>query len=311
MRVPSSPEVLCIGHASWDLIFSFDGRLAEDQKYSARDLIQSGGGPAANAACLLARWGLAVAFVGRAGTDALGAAILGELEQAGVDASHFCRSPDAQTPVSCVLVSRESGSRTLVNYRTNPPEAGPAELPEGPVRAILCDGHEPSLSALALARFPEAVSVLDGGSYRDATHALALRVDHALVSASFAAAATGIEPDSPESTLRCLSALAGVYPSRIAVTLGARGVALMDDRNTPTILTPPAVQAVDSSAAGDIFHGAFVWALLAGHGYLPAIRVAMRTAALSVTHPGGRSSIPERRRALAFCPEWWPDEAVR
>jgi ribokinase len=129
-----------------------------------------------------------------------------------------------------------------------------------------------------------------------------------VVAAAFAAAATGIEPDAPESTLRCLVALARAYPSRVAITLGARGVAVLDDRAAPVILAPPRVQAIDSSAAGDIFHGAFVWALLSGRSYLPAVRVAMRTAALSVTRPGGRSSIPERELALDFSPEWWPEE---
>jgi sugar/nucleoside kinase (ribokinase family) len=308
MRHPPSLDALCIGHAAWDLVFTLDGTLAEDQKYRARDLIQSGGGPAANAACLLSRWGLAVALVGRAGNDAFGVAMLRELEEAGVDTTHFCLSPEARTPLSCVLVSRASGARTLVNYRAEPRAADPAELPECPVRAILCDGHEPALSALALDRFPHALSVLDGGSFREATHELALRVDHAVVSASFAAAATGIEPDTPESTLRCLVALALAYPSRIAITLGARGAAAVDDGGLPVILAPPRVQAVDSSAAGDIFHGAFVWALLSGRSYLPALRVAMRAAALSVTRPGGRSSLPERELALDFAPEWWPEE---
>ena len=163
MRDPPSLDAVCIGHAAWDLVFTLDGALVEDQKYRARDLIQSGGGPAANAACLLSRWGLAVALVGRAGDDAFGAAMLHELDQAGVDTTHFRLYPEARTPLSCVLVNRASGARTLVNYRADPPPADSAELPECAVRAILCDGHEPALSALALDRFPQALSLLDDG----------------------------------------------------------------------------------------------------------------------------------------------------
>ncbi len=306
---PASFDVLCVGHAAWDLVFTVDAVITEDQKYRALDLAQSVGGPAANAACLLSQWGLSVVLASHVGGDAFGAAITRDLRQAGVDTAYLRHEATEATPISTIVVSRSTGSRTIINHRPDPRlSARRTELPDHAPRAMLCDGHEPGLTALALDLHPHALSILDAGSYRQQTHELAQRVDHAVVSAAFAHSATGILPDSPESAVRCVRALARAYPSRVAVTLGARGVVALDDDGEPVVLEPPRVRAVDTTAAGDIFHGAFTWALLNGRDYLPALRLAMRTAALSVTRPGGYDSIPSRDEARAFCPEWWPNE---
>ena len=77
-------DVLCVGHAAYDIIFSLNGFPREDRKYAVSEgCIECGGGPAANAAYLLARWGLNAGFVGLAGKDVYGEANLEELRAAG------------------------------------------------------------------------------------------------------------------------------------------------------------------------------------------------------------------------------------
>lgn len=302
---PSLLDVLCVGHAAWDLLFTVEGFIEEDRKVRALNLVQSGGGPAANAACLLARWGLRTTLIARVGNDAFGALIRGELDEAGVDTSRLLCLGDTPTPVSCILANQRAGTRTVVNHRRDPQALPDAfALPNHAPRAILCDGHEPVMSRRALKRFGGAVSILDAGSFREDTHHLASCVDHAIVSSDFAREATGIHPIDDSSAEHCLRGLSKRYPSRVAITRGAHGISAMDDARRTYHLRPPAVTAVDSTAAGDIFHGAFVWALLQGHEYRAALVVAMRTAALSVTRPGGRQSIPTRHEALSFAPEW-------
>ncbi|MGC4068287.1 MAG: PfkB family carbohydrate kinase [Polyangiaceae bacterium] len=302
------PRVLCIGLANWDYVFTIDECLEEDHKYRSRMLTESGGGPAANAACLLARWGCPVALVGHAGNDALGLRVRAELETYGVDTTWFRLVEGEQTSVSCVIASTPNGSRTIVNQ---PPAASLAvegsPLPGSEPRVILVDGHEPAISRHALDRFPSATSVLDGGSLRDSTAELASLVDYAVVSAAFAKSATGLPLDSSEAALRCVEELSKRFPSRLCITLGPLGLATTADDGTPLHLHAPPVDTIDSTAAGDLFHGAFVWAIDAGLSYLSALRVATGAAALSVTHSGGRASIPLRDAALAFARDCFPE----
>jgi sugar/nucleoside kinase (ribokinase family) len=295
------PRVLCIGLANWDYVFTIDDALEEDRKYRSRTLSESGGGPAANAACLLARWGCPVALVGHAGADVLGARIRTELEEYGVDTSCFRLIEGEHTSLSCVIACAARGTRTIVNQPSGSHLAADASvLPEWEPKTILVDGHEPAVSRYALERFPDATSVLDGGSLRDSTVELADLVDYAIVSSAFAERATGRAPTSPEAAIRCEEELSKRFATRICITLGPLGLATLTDDGTPIHWHAPRIDAVDSTAAGDIFHGAFVWAMDAGEEYLTALRVAMCTAALSVARPGGRASIPDRDSALAF-----------
>jgi sugar/nucleoside kinase (ribokinase family) len=302
------PHVLCIGLANWDYVFTIDESLVEDRKYRSRTLAESGGGPAANAACLLARWGCPVALVGHAGKDALGLRVRAELETYGVDTTWFRLLDGEPTSISCVIASRPNGTRTIVNQ---PPAsilaAEGSQLPETEPRVLLVDGHELAIARLALERFPNATSVLDGGSLRDSTVELASLVDYAVVSAAFAKHATGMVLDSPESALRCIEELSKRFSSRLCITLGPLGLTTTTDDGSPIHWHAPAVEAIDSTAAGDLFHGAFAWAMDAGLNYLSALRVATGTAALSVTRAGGRASIPPRDAALAFASDWFPE----
>jgi sugar/nucleoside kinase (ribokinase family) len=233
--------------------------------------------------------------------------VLEELNEQGVDTSWFRLIDGETTSLSCVITNAQSGARTAVNH---PPQSvlprARELLPTHAPRALLLDGHESELSHLALEQFPAAISILDGGSLRDSTAALANQVDYAIVSSAFATSATGITPTNSESIARCVETLSRRFSSRVAVTLGPLGVGTLAEDGGVLHLKAPNVVTVDSTGAGDLFHGAFVWAMVNGYSYLPALRVAMGAAALSVTRPGGRSSIPERDLTLRFVAQCWP-----
>src|SRR5437763_7215453 len=110
-------DVLCIGHAAWDLILTLPAFPAEDSKSEVTALDESGGGPAANAAYLLAKWGARGAFAGVVGDDDCGGRALRDLEAIGTDVSLAERRAGYLTPVSVILVNRQTGSRTVMNRK--------------------------------------------------------------------------------------------------------------------------------------------------------------------------------------------------
>jgi sulfofructose kinase len=91
--------------------------------------------------------------------------------------------------------------------------------------------------------------------------------------------------------------LRGLNGNVVVVTLGQRGV-VFDNGRRQGSLAALTVEALDTTAAGDIFHGAFAYALLRGMDLDGALRVATVAAGLSVRSFGGRSSAPELAEVL-------------
>jgi sulfofructose kinase len=299
--------VLCVGAAAYDLFLPLEGPLQEDRKYEVPAIQESGGGPAANAAFLLNLWGVPAALACLLGDDPFGSRILEEFRQAGTDLRLTEVRRGASTPLSVILVNRATGSRTLVN-RLAPgepmrfaPEA--LELLAGLRPSVLLfDGHQPQAALQAMSALPAARTILDAGSRRPGTELLAPKVEFLVPSEAFARSMTGEQDlDSVAGRGRCLQSLQALGARQVAVTLGERGVLYLQDgeaRHLPAFR----VRAVDTTGAGDIFHGAFAYGVLQGWHLPELVRFAAMAAALSVTKPGGRASIPalaEVRAALA------------
>jgi sugar/nucleoside kinase (ribokinase family) len=286
-------SALCIGQAAWDLCFIVDGYPAENSKTQTELFVESGGGPAANAAWLLASWDVPTALAALVGEDDYGRRVLGELQRAGVDCRLLERRSGYLTPLSGIITNRANGSRTVIN-RKDP--VGKLTLSHDALsdlnpRLLLFDGHELEASLAAMQAFPSAITVLDAGSLRDGTRELSHRVDYLVCSQRFAAQATG-EPDVSAHWQECVRRVRELNGKVAVVTLGEQGLAFDDGRERGRLPALP-VKAADTTAAGDIFHGAFAYALLRHMGFGQALRLATTAAGLSVQKFGGRPSVPE------------------
>ncbi len=293
-------EVLCVGHATWDLAMQMDGFPAENSKVQTEALVESGGGPAANAAWLLGRWGVPVAMAGVVGQDDYGQRILEEFQAAGVDCRLLEARPGFSTPVSFILANRANGSRTVINRKMPgaPWALAAAELVPCAPRILLFDGHEMSASLAAMAAFPTALKVLDAGSLREGTRTLASQVDYLVCSERFATQILGGEIGRAnwKTEVACLRERNG---KTAVITLGERGL-VFDDGHHQGWLEALPVRAVDTTAAGDLFHGAFVYGLLQGWELDEVLRLANTAAGLSVQRPGGRPSAPALVEVLDY-----------
>ena len=295
-------EVLCIGHACVDMNIHVPSFPQEDSKLEIHRLLESGGGPAANAAYLLSSWGVPTAFAGLVGDDARGRQVMDEFLHVGTDLSLLEVRQGYETPFSVILVNEQNGSRTIINRKKG------IEFMDGRAmakaefnpRVILMDGHEPAASHMAMALFPEAKTVLDAGSLREKTRLLAGQVDYLVSSERFALAATGmICLLSNTEQAQCLAELRKIARGQIVVTMGERGL-IYDDHGENAYMPAFPVPVADTTAAGDIFHGAFVYGLLRDLEFEEILRLACATAALSVQSEGGRQSIPALKDVLAF-----------
>ncbi len=288
-------DVLCVGAGTYDLVYSVDRHPEPDEKIRATSFIGCGGGPAANAAVTVARLGLQSAFVGYLGNDIFGKAHIEELQQAGVLTDLVARG-EHSSALSVVMV-KPDGSRALVNYRK--PEsfltAGSVDFSIVDTRVILFDGHEPYISpALARsARQRNILTVLDAGSIHSGTEELVGLVDYLVCSERFGLDFTG---ESTED--KALDKL-GAYAPNVIITIGDRGLVWKNGSDSGRLQTYT-VKAVDTTGAGDVFHGALAACLAQKKEWLESLAYASASGALCCTKIGARLGIPFKEEVEAF-----------
>jgi len=285
-------DVLCAGHASYDLIFTVPHHPASDEKLFADDFQAFGGGPAANAAVLIARLGLKAAFAGYLGLDLYGERHLQELQEEGVDTRWIVRG---QSPTPILV--KPDGDRALVNYKGQtvalPGDA--IDCNAVAAKVMLFDGHEPalSLSLAAHARKAGIPTVLDAGSLHDGTRALMGRVDYLVCSEKFAYQYLG-----DQDAAGALDRLSGVAPC-VVITLGERGL-IWSREGARGALPAFLIQAVDTTGAGDAFHGAFTAGIALGLAWQEVLEVSSAAGALCCMRVGARPGMPTAAEVAAF-----------
>lgn len=288
-------DVLCVGHASYDLVFAVDHHPDADEKTFAEAFISCGGGPAANAAVTVSRLGLKSAFAGYLGNDFFGQRHLEEFSQAAVNTDLIVRS-DSPTPLSAILV-KPDGRRTVVNYKGATPSlpADNIDLSRWHPQVILFDGHELEVS-LALMKSIKGrgiLTVLDAGSVHRGSLKLLEQVDYTVASQKFARECTGIE-EPLQAALKL-----GQYSSAVVITLGEAGLVWKNEDGSGR-LPAFSIDAVDTTGAGDAFHGAFAAGLAYGKPWKDLLTYASAVGALCCTKYGGRPAIPTAKRLSRF-----------
>lgn len=279
-------DVLCVGHASYDLIFSIDHHPLADEKISASGFVGMGGGPAANAAVTVAKLGFKAAYAGYLGLDIYGEHHYRELLDTGVHSDLIIRG-NFSTPLSTILV-KPDGQRAVINYKgqTKALAADAIDFSAIIPKVVLFDGHEPQLALALLANHQDKsiISVLDAGSLHDGTLALMHKVDYLVCSEKFAIQYAG----TIETALQRLAELAPT----VVITLGEKGLIWQRNQEQGALSAFP-VACVDSTGAGDAFHGAYAAALCTDMSWLDILRYASAAGALCCTKLGARTGIPD------------------
>ena len=280
-----SLDVLCVGHACYDLTFSAAFHPGPDEKCVAEGFLGCGGGPAANAAVQSARLGSITGFLGYLGSDLFGDLHLAELEEEGVLTQLVVRG-SAPTPVACIIV-KPDGSRSVLNYHGSTPElTSDLSLPESVrPKVLLFDGHEPGISVgiAGEARRRGIKTILDAGSVNAGTLALIEIVDIVIASERFARDFTGgLEP---RQALRALPS----SPCGTVITLGSDGLVwkLKEEEGR---LPAFSADVIDTTGAGDAFHGAFASALAKKMEWRDCLIFASAAGSLCCTGTGARPS---------------------
>lgn len=278
-------EVACVGAVCLDFLFQAPQVPRADEKVRAHGLRLQPGGQAATAAAALARWGVRTQFLGAVGDDAAGRLCLKTLAGHGVDVSGCVAVPGVPTHQASVVADPE-GHRTIVYHRA--PELGRVALPRPAAEWVHLDAQDLAQAAAA-AGHGGAVS-LDLEEPPERLAELIARCDVVVADGPSGRAVA-------EDPLDAARHLAARGPRLAGVTLGARG-AVGWCEGQALRAEPPAVEVVDSTGAGDLFHAGVVLGCLRGWPAERTWRFAVTAAALSCRVLGGMPGIPDLDEVL-------------
>jgi len=297
-------RIVGIGHATVDVFGVVPRYPQRDTKTELVEYSKQGGGPVATALCAAAALGVQTTFVGKVGDDELGRYILAGLREFGVDCEHVVIEEGGYSPTSFVVADRETASRTIFYTRGDLTPLAPRQVDLSVLadtKVLLVDGLQPEAQiAAAEAAHDRGVTVLlDAGSLREGMGELVALADVVIASERFATdlAPRGEIEDS-------LMELAKMGPRVAIVTLGDAGSIGLEGQKLVRQAAHE-IDAVDTTGAGDVYHGAFAAAMVRGYTLERAMQFASVAAGLSCQALGGRAGIPELDEVLDAC--GWPD----
>lgn len=290
-------KYLTIGHASYDITFRLDEYPIENTKKRVSKHIDCGGGPASNAGYLLALWGCDVSFQGVAGNDYYGKMIKSEFEAVGVDTTYLELVGNFDTMLSFIMANSTNASRTILTSQDD--KVPKCSIPNNNnYDVILVDGEEEEMSKKILLNNKSAIKIIDAGSFKSGTVNLCPYVDYLVCSKNFALDYTKLEYDgSINSLIKIHDKLTDDFHNTVVITLEDKGcfTKIGDEYK---IIPSIKVKAVDTTGAGDIFHGAFTYFISHGYSLEDTCKLANLTGALSTLRVGGRFSMPKLSAVL-------------
>lgn len=287
-------KVLSIGNAAYDVTIPIDGFPTENKKSrTTYKTTESGGGSSSVAASLMARWGLDTTFIGTVGTDFYGQQIIKELKEDKIETKYMNIEPDITTTTSFILANQQNGSRTIVSSRTISGQLKDRPLDFVP-DVIYSDGYESNMTKRLLEQYPESTSILDAGSYKPEFIELGPLVDYFICSNDFAQEYTNIEIDynNLNTVVECYEKIYKIMQNNVIITLEEHGSFIKHNGKYLIVPSIKVDHVVDSTGAGDIFHGAFTYFIVNNYDYLRAVRLANISGALATQVLGAKHSIP-------------------
>lgn len=289
-------KIVCIGNVAYDITIPVRTFPLENTKTRVDNKIGCGGGPAATAAYLLGKWDMDVYFLGIVGNDFYGRKIKEEFKKSKVNIDYLQTSKTIETTSSVVIANTSLGTRTVLSYRNPNLHMQSIKLSFKP-DVILLDGQEYEVSNKLLDEYKDVISIIDAGRVTDEIVALCSKVHYIVCSFDFATSITGIKAkyDDKFSLIKLYRKLDQMYKAIVVVTLEEHGCLFKDNNGYINIMPSLKVKAVDSTGAGDIFHGVFTYGIARNLPLEEILKLSNIAGALSVTKIGTRYSIPTKR----------------
>ncbi|MCI8393970.1 MAG: carbohydrate kinase family protein [Bacilli bacterium] len=284
---------LSIGQTTYDINLPIDSYPLENGKYYLKEKFESVGGGAAIVACLLAKWNVETYFSSVVGYDEFGTSIKKEMEKSGIKTSFLETIYDKKTSSSFILMNQTNHSHTIFNIQPEEYHLKKYEYDMNP-DVIYLDGYEYSATMAAINKYQTAKTIFDASIPSKQIITMARTAKYLVCSLEFVENIAGMRADfnNPVSLLTIYKRVKDTFPNNeIIITLKQYG-ALYCMNKEVKVMPPLNVAEVDRTGVGDIFRGAFTYAIGQNYDIEKCVRIANIAAGLSTTKRGGKDSIP-------------------
>lgn len=294
-------DVIGLGCATFDFLGIIPEMPQFDDEIKMSRTSQQGGGEVATALVALAKLGSSVGFIGKIGDDLIGECIQQDFNNYNIDISNLVVQNSASSPVSMVLISQLTGERAILGCQHSMSDLLPSDIDTDIIersRYLHLDGYwrQSAIAAAKFARDSGVKVVLDADvlSYDSEVSKLIELTDIVIASKNFSRLFS-----NTDDVQKSLDVISSFGPSIVGITLGSEGSFFCNQEGT--FYTPSfQVEVVDTTGAGDVFHGAFIRGLLEGWELCKVAEFASAVAAIKCTKLGGREGIPDFDETLEF-----------
>lgn len=295
-------KILCIGQSAYDVTLPVTDYPKENKKMKiGNSKIECGGGACNNAAYLLGLWKSDVYLASSIGKDFYGERIKKELQTVNVNTDFFEELDDIETTTSYIIANTTKGTRTIITNKN--PLMRFTNLNKITIKpdVILVDGNDYELASKVITENPDSITIIDAGSIKEGTVDLCKKVKYLVCSNDFAREYSKIDfnYDDIETLIKVHQKLENDFQNTVVITLESRGC-FTKINNQYVIIPSIKVDSVDSTGAGDIFHGAFTYFIANDYSFYDALRLANIAGALSVRKIGSKNSMPTKEEVLSY-----------
>ena len=293
-------KIIVIGSSNTDMVVT-SGRLPlPGETVMGNEFAVIPGGKGANQAVAAARAGGDVAFIAKTGDDDFGRKAVEGYQRDGINTDHILADPAEPSGIAVILVDETSGQNSIVvapgaNGRLSPEDIRRAGHLIASADVLLIQLEIPLDTveyALETARAHGVKTILNPAPARHLSDELLATVDIITPNEHEARSLIGIDPLSEQDVVRAAAQLLEKVGQTVIITLGSKGAYYASKDGSAGFVATTPVEAVDTTAAGDVFNGYLAAGLAGGNALEAAVVLANKAAAVSVTRKGAQPSIP-------------------
>ncbi|HVS96057.1 MAG TPA: ribokinase [Puia sp.] len=300
------PSILVCGSSNTDMVVKSPALPGPGETILGGTFFMFAGGKGANQAVAAARLGGNVTFIARTGQDIFGAQAIDGFEKEGIDCRYIGTDTSAASGVALITVDGAGENCIVVapgaNANLTPSEVQKARGAIETADIILAQLEVPLATVIELAACAAGSNrrfILNPAPACEIPDELLENVSILTPNEREAEYLTGVKVTGTTTALTAAQILFAKGVSTVIITLGKGGALLYEGRE-PALIPAPAVTAVDTTAAGDVFNGALAVALGEKMRMTDAVKFANHAAALSVTRLGAQTSAPHRQETESF-----------
>ena len=294
-------KALCIGRSNYEFYSKVDSLSNEVTVQNVNDVVECGGGSGVLAASALGKYGVETYLGSVVGDDTFGNLIKKELERNSVHTEYMETAFDKRTSMSMIMTRKDTKEKAIYNISKEKLVLKKTEFQMAP-DLVYSDGFDYGASLAAFNKFSDKITIINAKHCTQEMVELCKYCKYIIAPREFAEWVSGqkIDFDNSSSLVAVFSALLNRFVKKeIIVTLGDKG-ALYISNNQIKVMPGLSVEAEDTTEAGDIFGGAFAYALLQGYDLEKAITFANIAGGLSVAKVGTKESIVDLSDIMTY-----------